>query len=199
MHSATAGARGCGGAAVGANMSNKVQPTNAERATAVMEARAIQTMKRDYPDLCFNDDYGEPSVYFITALSPLQLLGVEPGRKRSEQGQDGEKTEERQLYFVWDGGEFTTFDDPEEAITDFVSLAREKTIRTRWQFYASPLIISGVIAIGLLSTIASLLFLGRNVPPELWSIFTAVAAFYFGKEGWTAMRERGDAASARQL
>ena len=82
------------------------------------------------------------------------------------------------------------FNDVEDAYNDLIVEQRELKIRQTWTFVASPLIISGLLAIALLVIIGWLVLTKSSVPPELWSIFTAVVAFYFGKEGWSVLRQK---------
>jgi hypothetical protein len=94
---------------------------------------------------------------------------------------------------LWNGKEVVSFDDLEIAILDLFTDLREQGVEDRFWFYSSPLIVSGVLAIGLLILIAVLSFYPHGVPAQLWTIFTAIVAFYFGKQGFTASRGNKDA------
>lgn len=169
--------------------------TGTQIASAKLIAGAKSTLKADVPEVFDNTKYNEPVIYLIARDIPFDFLGAFAELKTGV-ADEMEKVENRkQFYLLWDAKEFKTFKGEflSLAIEEFVTLLRERRTRERWHFYATPLIISGFIAVVLLLILAGLMISGRSVPPELWSIFTAIVAFYFGREGWTAMRDRGNA------
>jgi hypothetical protein len=165
----------------------EVTQTKAERYTQQLEDRAIETLKRDYPNLCSSDTHERPDIEWIVKFERLEFLRAKPIKKDKTS-----KKKDAYLYLVWDGREFTIFDIIEDAIVHFSANIRESSIKQRLLFVSSPLIVSGLLAFGLLVLLATLSLNGQGVPSQLWSIFTAVVAFYFGREGWTAMRREMD-------
>ncbi len=129
--------------------------------------------------------YKTPDLQYISEFPPHQVL-----RFDIEQASNAKGDEVIYVYALWNGKEMLYFNDVEDAYNDLIVEQRELKIRQTWTFVASPLIISGLLAIALLVIIGWLVLTKSSVPPELWSIFTAVVAFYFGKEGWSVLRQK---------
>jgi hypothetical protein len=52
---------------------------------------------------------------------------------------------------------------------------------SKLKYFTSPLAISAALAILLIALIATLELRSGKVPSQLWAVFTAVVAFYFGR------------------
>ena len=87
------------------------------------------------------------------------------------------------LWFLWNNKELTSYDDAEDAFVDLLQSQKEKRLRANLKYYTSPLAVSAGLAFTLVILIAALEYGKTEVPPQLWTVFTAVIAFYFGKGG----------------
>jgi hypothetical protein len=86
------------------------------------------------------------------------------------------------LWLLWDKKEVTSYDDEGDAYIDVIIGQKARRLDSKLRYYTSPLTISAVLALILFLLIAAMEMLRYSVPDQLWSVFTAVVAFYFGKE-----------------
>lgn len=89
--------------------------------------------------------------------------------------------ERKKIWLYWDGVEVQSFDDAEEAFCELIHDKREERLVSKWKYFTSPATISAALALLMLLMIATLQLWKDNVPQQLWTIFTAVIAFYFGR------------------
>jgi hypothetical protein len=59
---------------------------------------------------------------------------------------------------------------------------------TFWDLLAESVIIQGILALLTVGAIIGLLFLGREVPKELWALAGIVIGFYFGAKTQQAIQ-----------
>jgi hypothetical protein len=93
-------------------------------------------------------------------------------------------TEGPVIWLLWDGSEVMSYqdDEQEDAFIDMINKQKTRRLDSKLKYYTSPLTISAILAIILFLLIAALELLRYDVPNQLWSVFTAVVAFYFGRE-----------------
>jgi hypothetical protein len=86
------------------------------------------------------------------------------------------------LWFLWDGSELSCYEDGkrDEPFTELIT--GQKTRRSWLNIFTSPRVIGAALAVTLTALVAGLEVFRGEVPRELWSIFTAVIAFFFGRE-----------------
>jgi hypothetical protein len=87
---------------------------------------------------------------------------------------------------IWDQNEVHTFDYYNAGLREYTSIQKERRKRTNFELLTAPLTIGASIGILLVLVMAVQLFWGtdtglKRVPDQLWSILTAVIAFYFGR------------------
>lgn len=165
-----------------------VAKTKQERASRQMRMRLAEFCREHFPGY-FEKGYKPIELNFVADMTPHEVWRADFVRV-SEEGVDEFNTES--IYLVWNGREVMGYedDDAEGAFFDVLTEQKEKRSRERMAFLASPLIVSGVLAIGLLALIAYMLIETDKAIPQLWTVFTAVIAFYFGKGGWAAIQKR---------
>jgi hypothetical protein len=169
----------------------KVKQTKQEQRTAEIEERIERHLKSDWPEEFASSPFSKNNLSFLCLLPPVHEMWSYDFIIT-----DQESSEETvRVYCVWNGNEIVSYARVEEAISDFVGSVRESQIHANWRFFSSPLIMSGTLALGMLLIIAVLSIQQADVPPQLWSVFTAVIAFYFGKEGWTSLRGPRDSSA----
>jgi uncharacterized membrane protein len=61
-------------------------------------------------------------------------------------------------------------------------------MRTFWQLFAESVIIQGLLAMLTIGAIIGLLFLGKEVPKELWALAGIIIGFYFGAKTQQAVQ-----------
>jgi uncharacterized membrane protein YfcA len=61
-------------------------------------------------------------------------------------------------------------------------------MKTFWDLFAESVIIQGALAIITVGAIIGLLFLGREVPKELWALAGLIIGFYFGAKTQQAVQ-----------
>jgi hypothetical protein len=101
----------------------------------------------------------------------------------------GSETEEKWLF--WNTNEIVSHPSADYAFMDFVSVLKNNRIDGKFQYFTSPLTVSAVLALLMLGLIMVLLWYKQTVPDQLWSVFTAVVAFYFGRESGARGAETG--------
>jgi hypothetical protein len=95
------------------------------------------------------------------------------------------------LWCLWNRREFVFHETYQRAFIDFTSEIKAKRIEGKFQYFTSPLTISAILAILMLALIVGLLGFRGFVPDQLGSVFTAVVAFYFGRESGVRSAETG--------
>jgi len=94
----------------------------------------------------------------------------------------GSPSDVEKVWLFWDEEEIKSYQSYNSAFVDFVAKQRSKKIEARFRYFTSPLTVSAILALLMLLLIAYLSCFREKVPDQLWSIFTAVIAFYFGRE-----------------
>jgi hypothetical protein len=168
-------------------MMDTIPQTKWERHTALVKARFDAFIERNHPE-----QHAELPVhvyYYQVGDGPYQLwschmLPSGDAGKRSEGSATAGPDIGLTLWFLWDGREVTSYDekDREEAFIDLIEGQRSRRLGDKFQHYASPLAVSAYLAMALMILIAILEICRYEVPSQLWSVFTAVIAFYFGRE-----------------
>jgi len=94
-------------------------------------------------------------------------------------------TENREMtvWLFWNNQELQSYDTYQKAFVAFVSEQKIRRIQGRLKYFASPLVVSAFLALAMMGVISIMLVKKMPVPDQLWSVFTAVVAFYFGREG----------------
>jgi hypothetical protein len=95
-----------------------------------------------------------------------------------------ESTEvKKQIWLFWNAKEMKSYKSYQPAFSDFVTEQKVRKIQGRLRYITSPLVVSAILALAMMGIIGTMLVLKMPVPDQLWSLFTAVVAFYFGREG----------------
>ena len=55
-------------------------------------------------------------------------------------------------------------------------------VKKFWDLFAKSIIIQGILTLSVLGLIAYLLVVNREVPSELWSVFSLIVGFFFGSK-----------------
>jgi hypothetical protein len=157
----------------------RIPQTNAQRATNALLQMIQAQIKKDYIHSLKDKE------------APLRNFEYEYSEGRSQiwcyynlsETEDSRTSDCHDLIYAWwDGREVTTYDDADSTYLDFLNYKRRREAVRLTLYSTSPLIISAIIAVILVALIAYMLLSGIKVPDPLWSIFTAVVAFYFGRE-----------------
>jgi uncharacterized membrane protein YfcA len=61
-------------------------------------------------------------------------------------------------------------------------------MKTFWDLFAESVIIQGILALLTVGAIIGLLFMGREVPKELWALAGIIIGFYFGAKTQQAVQ-----------
>jgi hypothetical protein len=61
-------------------------------------------------------------------------------------------------------------------------------MKTFWDLFAESVIIQGILALFTVGAIIVLLFMGREVPKELWALSGIIIGFYFGAKTQQAVQ-----------
>lgn len=147
---------------------------------APMDVNIQSELKKDYPRLFTNE----------IEMQPPCVLG-NGGKFEIYEVDFLSKSNHKKFvtkYVFNNNGEIWTFDNIEDALSTAMPEIRRHYAKLIATFILSPIIISGALAVVMVLLIAYLLINQMPVPSQLWSIFTAIVAFYFGKEGWSAIR-----------
>ena len=171
---------------------DKVQPTRAERATAKLKARFNAHIQEWYPRE--NTAFPDRDYFFHIEDAPYQLWSCRLSNRTARAAEDETPTTtgqqgnaartETTLWLLWDKSEVTSFDEDEveEAFTDLINGQRARRLDSKLKQWTSPLAVSAMLALILCGLITFLEVVKYDVPNQLWSVFTAVVAFYFGRE-----------------
>lgn len=166
-----------------------VLPTRTEVQTNILMRRFRNHVQQWWPRLV--DTVEPPDFDFCVEDRPYQIWKgkfLAPGKGASDQKSLTGKPDSTldinacYLWFLWDGAEVRSFATSEEAYYDLVQGQKARRLNSKFKYLTSPLTISAVLAVLLLCLIAGLEITHQIVPDQLWSIFTAVVAFYFGRE-----------------
>jgi hypothetical protein len=150
---------------------NELRKTTEEKRTALLIRRFRAHINEWYPKYV---GYKRDDFEFYVQDAPFQLWRGDV--------YEGDGSEHTQFWFLWTGDEVMSFKEQDEAFMEFINGKKARRLDSKLRYYTSPLTISAVLAVLLLLLIAGLEFRGDRVPNQLWSIFTAVVAFYFGRE-----------------
>jgi hypothetical protein len=104
-------------------------------------------------------------------------------------GSDKSAPPEETIWFLENGKERTSHNELSGAVVDFVNEKKEERIKSKLKLVTSPLAIGALIAILLVLLIFFLMLRRDGVPDQLWTVFTAVVAFYFGRRGSTSIED----------
>jgi hypothetical protein len=163
-------------------MSGSPRPTRKEVASERMRQRLLKHIEdwhqgythKNPQELDFITDDGKLELWECTMVPP-----------------QGSKNEDGKIWLFWDAREIKSYESYKSAFVDFVMEQKSKRVEGRFKYFTSPLTVSAVLALCMLLLIAYLLWRAQNVPDQLWSVFTAVIAFYFGKESGTRTENTG--------
>jgi hypothetical protein len=158
------------------------EPTEQEVATEAMRQRILKHISNWYQGYTLKS----PSdLDFITNDGGLELWTC------SLLPPNGNADESKNIWLFWNTREVVSHDSYKNAFVDFVSEQRSRKIEGRFKYFTSPLTVSAVLEFCMLVLITYLLCFHNNVPDQLWSVFTAVVAFYFGRESGARSGETG--------
>jgi hypothetical protein len=158
------------------------EPTKQEVNSKLMRGRLLRHVEDWYPGY---RQKSPPDLSFVAAEGKLELwkCSVIPPAARDEQTTD--------MWLFWNTREVVSHSSSDNAFIDFVSELKNKRIEGRFQYCTSPLTVSAILAFLMLALIMGLLLSHGSVPDQLWSVFTAVVAFYFGRESGARSSEMG--------
>jgi hypothetical protein len=160
--------------------------TKQEKASEAMQNRLEAFCLDSYPEYFDKTKFEEIDLNYVAEISPHEIWRADFNPVGSTDDDEIDS-----IYLVWNGAEVIGHeDDAESALLDVLTDQKELRARERMRFYASPLIVSGILAVGLFALIAYLSITTTREIPQLWTVFTAVIAFYFGKGGWSAKQKR---------
>jgi hypothetical protein len=161
-----------------------IQPTRTERQTAKLRARLRAHIGDWWPQE--HEEFPDKDFNFYIEDHPCQIWSCQlSNRKAAAEGQQHDGARKGPIiWLLWDGGEVLSYkdDEQEDAFIDMINKQKARRLDSKLKYYTSPLTISAVLAIILFILIAALELLRYVVPDQLWSVFTAVVAFYFGRE-----------------
>jgi hypothetical protein len=163
----------------------QLQRTDREKWSEYLERRVLTEVNKYYPEYFDDAVYVQPlEVVNLTEIDPYSLVCCNAFKKASKG-----KRPAQSVYAVWDGKEVTVYeDDAEEPFIEVIGFLRAERQQDRLRYMATPVYVSMILAVVLTLTIVGLLAFKPPVPPELWTVYTAVIAFYFGRQGLTAMK-----------
>jgi hypothetical protein len=177
MHHVGDGAGWTGEGASGMSNHETIQPTPVERRTLRLKARIESHIREWYPREL--EKFPVRELYFIISDHPYELWKCEMSRQ-----DPAEDDRPITKWVVWDGKELISYGDDEfiDAYHTLINGQKERRIQNKLRYWTSPLAVSAILALALCVLIAILELAKYQVPDQLWSIFTAVIAFYFGRE-----------------
>ena len=179
----------------------KVGQTRGQRRTDLLKARFREYLDSHYPNE--RKKFPDEDFYFSVEDSPFQVWSCVLVDRRPAAQHDGisetpslndeaaKKLEyDNTIWLFWDGSEITSFskDNSEGAFVSLIDQQRARRRNAKLKYFTSPLTVSAVLAmimlllIALLAIIPAFINTKIEVPQQLWTVFTAVVAFYFGKE-----------------
>jgi hypothetical protein len=149
--------------------SDKEYRTLYVREKIIEHARFVHGMEVKQSELSFLAEDGESELWKIDISEGDPLY--QKGRIKDE------------IIFFWNGYEVESFYDTPAAIRAFINQMQLRSHVRFWQFLSSPLIISGIIGILLIAMTFYSIARLPETPTQMWTILTAVVAFYFGRGG----------------
>ena len=158
------------------------KPTKQEVESQLMRDRLMQHIEDWYPGYRHKDP---PDLTFIAHDGKIELwecVLIPP---------NASETQLEKMWLLWNEKESVSHYSYHTAFVDFVSEIKGRRVDGRFQYFTSPLTVSAVLALLMLGLIAGLLCFRGEVPNQLWSVFTAVVAFYFGRESGVRSSESG--------
>jgi hypothetical protein len=158
------------------------EPTKEEVASKLMRGRLLQFIEDWYPGY---RQKTPPDLSFIANDGKLELW------KCSLIPPNAPEAMTEEIWLFWNGREVVSHPSSNYAFLDFVSELKSKRIEGKFQYVTSPLTVSAILAFLMLALIMGLLSFQETVPDQLWSVFTAVVAFYFGRESGARSSEAG--------
>jgi hypothetical protein len=158
------------------------EPTKQEVNSQLMRERLLRHIADWYPGY---KQKSPPALWFVAADGKLELwkCSLIPPNANEKQTED--------MWLFWNTREVVSHSSSDDAFIDFVSELKSKRIEGKFQYCTSPLTVSAILAFLMLALIMGLLLSQGHVPDQLWSVFTAVAAFYFGRESGARSSETG--------
>jgi hypothetical protein len=175
------------------NSTETVLPTAAERKTAKLKARFAAHIREWWPKQ--EAEFQDKEYNYHIEDGPFQLWSCElsnrrmrtlpeevPSPSESPSAPSADTNKSVTVWLLWDKKEVTSYDDEGEAYTDIINGQKVRRLDSKLKYYTSPLTISAILALILFLLIATMEMFRYTVPDQLWSVFTAVVAFYFGKE-----------------
>jgi hypothetical protein len=149
--------------------------THGQRKIDILISRIYEELSIEYPDL-----KSKPEIRLVNKDHPYELWTATFTERDPV-------TQDRLLKaMMWNGSSFDTYDYLNQAMREYTAILKERRNNALAQFLTSPLTIGAFIGILLVIITAIQLFIGKEdsyklVPDQLWSILTAVIAFYFGR------------------
>jgi hypothetical protein len=161
-------------------MSDDAPPhTPEERKTARLIKRFRAHIKEWYPHIDCADRY---LFDFYVEDIPCQIWRGRPPTPDGSAVATSVNFNNSDIWFLWTGQEVQSYNRQSEAFVDFINEKKTQRLDSKFKYWTSPLTVSVIIAILLLTLISTLELRNKEVPQQLWSLFTAVVAFYFGRE-----------------
>lgn len=161
--------------------------TSRQIKTDLIIQRIKAEIRQDFPDLKSDDDDLDPLLVDRDGKIQVWLIVCKNDRDPA--------TGDRLIKSaIWTGKEIDTFDHYNQGVREYLMKARSR----KWSIFfgeiTSPLTIGAMIGVLLVLITAFQLFRAGadKVPEQLWTVLTAVIAFYFGRGGRRSDRDGED-------
>src|SRR5258708_34625116 len=170
--------------------STLVKPTATERETARLRARFHAHIHEWWPR--YDADFPRKEFWYHITDAPYELWSCELSKDQLAPAEEPKSAElERSgaepnrdenangvtLWLLWDKREVTSYDDEGDAYQELINGQKARRLDSTFRYWTSPLTVSAILAVMLLMLISALEVFRQNFPDQLWSIFTACAAF----------------------
>jgi hypothetical protein len=151
-----------------------IPPTRSEIATNMLLSRFSEHVRKWYPKFEVPE---HPDYHFEAKDGPFELWSGKFFWKDTS-ADPGFET----IWLLWNGAQTRSYPSACAAFYRLVEDQKARRTESKVKHFTSPLTVSAILAVLLLVLISLLEFCGKEVPNQLWSVFTAVVAFYFGRE-----------------
>lgn len=152
--------------------------TRLEKKTLKIRERIFFHFEKYWGSYSDNSKYSEPDLRFVIEDEPHQIWSIYCSNKSTEK--------EVKVYFLWNGQEIISFETDEQAYQQLINEKKNKRIESVFKYWTATVTVSAILAFSLLIFIVGLSVFDKTVPAELWTVFTAVISFYFGRGSSTS-------------
>jgi hypothetical protein len=168
--------------------------TLADRRTRQLKERLLEHLTEWWPHE--NANYPDKDFLFEIEDAPCEIWHCKLTDVKVEGSPKGPT-----IWFLWNGIEVTSYPDKDKikAFIDLMNFQQLRRSKAAIRRLASPLLVSGALALLLFGLIGTMELGSYTVPPQLWSVFTAVVAFYFGRENSQSRRSSDTSGDAEEV